>query len=100
MTIQRRLRFSRAAPILLALALVTTACGPFLNPFGKADPRMTPLTPDQLLSQMTLEQKVGQLMVVSFPGTTLTPEAERMVRDYHVGGVILFQQNLVEAPQI
>jgi beta-N-acetylhexosaminidase len=93
MTFRRRVRFSCAA-----LVLLLTACAPFSALSGKADPRM--LTPDQLLSQMTPEQKVGQLMVVSFAGTSLTPEAERMVRDYHVGGVILFQQNLIDAPQI
>ena len=58
------------------------------------------MTPERLLATMTVEQKVGQLMVVSFAGTTMTAEAERMVRDYGVGGVILFQQNLVDAAQI
>jgi len=49
---------------------------------------------------MTLEQKVGQLMVVSFSGQSFTAEAQAMVRDFHAGGVILFQQNLINAPQI
>src|SRR5688500_10195650 len=103
MTIRRRNRFSRAAGTLAslmgALSIALAGCVPPGPLSGKADPRMQ-ITPNQLLSQMTLEQKVGQLMVVSFAGTTLTAEGERMVRDYHVGGVILFQQNLVEAPQI
>jgi beta-N-acetylhexosaminidase len=54
---------------------------------------------DALLAGMTVEQKVGQLMVVSFSGTAMSAEAERMVREYHAGGVILFQQNLVRAEQ-
>lgn len=54
----------------------------------------------RLLAAMTVEQQVGQVMMVSFDGTTFTPEAQQMVRDYHVGGLILFQQNLRESAQV
>lgn len=48
---------------------------------------------------MTLPEKVGQLMVIAFSGTAVTPDARRMVREYGVGGVILFQQNLIDGAQ-
>lgn len=51
-----------------------------------------------LLTRMTLEQKVGQLMVIGFDGTTLTPELRDMLERYHVGGVILYDRN-IESPQ-
>lgn len=54
----------------------------------------------RLLARMSLDEKVGQLMVVAFTGPTFTPEAEQMVRQYHVGGVILFAQNLLDGVQI
>ncbi len=54
----------------------------------------------RLLAGMSLEEKVGQVMVIAFEGTTVTPAAAQMVRDYHVGGVILFQQNLQDAAQV
>jgi beta-N-acetylhexosaminidase len=54
----------------------------------------------KLMATMSLEEKVGQLMVVAFTGTSVAPEVAQMVRDYHVGGAILFQQNLEDAAQV
>jgi len=47
-----------------------------------------------VLSQMTPEQKVGQLFAISFIGTTFTPELQYAVQDLHVGGVLLFAANV------
>jgi len=47
---------------------------------------------------MTLEQKVGQTMVIGFEGTTLTPQLRDMIEQYHIGGVILYQRN-IESPR-
>lgn len=46
------------------------------------------------LRRLTLEQKVGQLMIVAFPGAEFSPVAEEVVRHLYVGGIILFQQNI------
>jgi beta-N-acetylhexosaminidase len=43
---------------------------------------------------MSLEQKVGQVMIVAFREATISPAIAEMVRDRHAGGVILFTQNL------
>lgn len=50
---------------------------------------------EQLLAAMTPTQRVGQLFLVTFPGTDLSPEspAARLVRDLHVGGVALRPSN-------
>jgi beta-N-acetylhexosaminidase len=47
---------------------------------------------------MTLEQKIGQVMMVGFDGTEATPELLEMITKYHVGGVILFARN-IEGPE-
>ncbi len=47
---------------------------------------------------LTLEQKIGQLMVIGFDGTSVDAELHRMISEYHVGGVILFARN-VQSPQ-
>jgi beta-glucosidase-like glycosyl hydrolase len=49
---------------------------------------------DSVFEQMTLDEKIGQLFMVS--GYTTRdkwnqPQLERLVRDYHVGGVIFFK---------
>jgi beta-N-acetylhexosaminidase len=43
---------------------------------------------------MTVEQKVGQLFMVHFDETFFSPALEEMVTDYHVGGIIIFPNNL------
>lgn len=47
---------------------------------------------------MSLEQKVGQTMIIGFDGTTMTPELRRLVEEIHVGGVIIYERN-VDSPQ-
>lgn len=43
------------------------------------------------VSNMSLEQKVGQVMIGWFSGTTLTSELEARIRNIHLGGVIFYQ---------
>jgi len=52
---------------------------------------------DTLLSEMTLEEKeekVGQLFMVSFKGTAFSPWVERMIQDFHIGGLLIFSANV------
>lgn len=41
---------------------------------------------DKLLGSLTLEQKVGQLLVLGFSGPSITPDIVELVRKYHIGG--------------
>lgn len=43
---------------------------------------------------MDLREQIGQRLVIGFPGTELDPEFKRLVKEYKVGNVILFQRNL------
>ena len=45
---------------------------------------------ENILSKMSLEEKVGQVIFGFFRGPVLTPELEEMIRDYHLGGIILY----------
>jgi len=49
---------------------------------------------------MTLEEQIGQLLMVGFPGTTPTPEIIELIQKHHVGGIILFSRNLADAEQV
>jgi beta-N-acetylhexosaminidase len=57
----------------------------------------TPLDPaiEQLLAQMTPEEKVGQLFLVTFVGSDVSPASDvaRLVQVYRVGGVALSTGN-------
>jgi len=54
----------------------------------------------QLAEKFTLEQKVGQLFIVGFDGTALTPQTEEALRAIKPGGVLLLQKNIENAEQL
>ena len=51
-------------------------------------------------SEMTSRDKIGQLFMVGFMGTTVTPELTSFIKEYKPGGVILFSRNLESVEQI
>ncbi|WP_339239172.1 beta-N-acetylhexosaminidase [Paenibacillus sp. FSL R5-0517] len=50
------------------------------------------------LKQMTLREKVGQMLLCGFHGTEATGDVESFLRKYPIGGVIYFARN-VESPE-
>lgn len=52
------------------------------------------------LKEMSLEQKVGQLLIVHFPGKEVNEEARILVQEVGVGGIIYYEwANGLESPQ-
>lgn len=49
---------------------------------------------------MMSRDKIGQLFMIGFDGTTVTPELAAFIKEYKPGGVILFSRNLESAEQI
>lgn len=49
---------------------------------------------------MTLEQKVGQVFMLGFVGTTLTDENRALIQGLHLGGVTLFARNVDDGTQV
>lgn len=63
-------------------------------------PQLTPSPPnivDQLMAEMTLEEKVGQLFMVHFNEPYISSTLETQIKEMHVGGIILFPPN-IESP--
>jgi beta-N-acetylhexosaminidase len=46
---------------------------------------------DERMGKMSVEQKIGQLLVFGFAGTVITPDVVEMVRRYHLGGLRISQ---------
>jgi beta-N-acetylhexosaminidase len=46
----------------------------------------------------TIRREIGQLLIGSLPGTTITPEIRSLAKEFSLGGVILFSRN-IEAPE-
>lgn len=103
---QRDAKIFRAIRWLICLTLLIPA-----RPIGAISKRgkhrtgyaalraQPPLEIDRLLQEMTVEEKVGQLLMVGLAGTQVTPQIRRWVRDRHVGGIALFARNLVNLKQ-
>ncbi len=50
--------------------------------------------------EMSIQQRIGQMFMIGIDGTTLTPEAEDLIRTVRPGGVILFGSNIQDAGQL
>src|SRR6187549_672684 len=46
----------------------------------------------------SIRRDIGQLLIGSLPGTTITPELRSLAKEFQLGGVILFNRN-IEAPE-
>ena len=77
------------------------------HPAPGASATATPtLTPAQyindIIQNMTLDQKLGQMMIVQFVGPTYSPGISAMINQYNVGAVLLFtaNNNIISKPQL
>ncbi|HEY6288896.1 MAG TPA: beta-N-acetylhexosaminidase [Nitrospiraceae bacterium] len=50
--------------------------------------------------RLTSREKIGQLFMVGFLGTSVTPELASFIKEYKPGGVILFSRNLESVEQM
>lgn len=55
---------------------------------------------ETLLSQMTLEEKVGQMFLMGFWGTEPDYYITKMIKERYIGGVILFKYNVKDREQL
>jgi beta-N-acetylhexosaminidase len=66
--------------------------------------RHQPPTPvdlaNNVIAHMTLDEELGQLLMVQFDGPNYSPELARMIEQQHVGSVILYGQNIVTPGQV
>ena len=46
---------------------------------------------------MTNQVLIGQRLVAGFPGTAITPELVQVIRQYKIGNIILFRENISDA---
>lgn len=58
----------------------------------------TPGSPATIAGAISLDQKIGQTMVIGFDGLRMDDGLREMIVQRHIGGVILFARN-VESPQ-
>jgi beta-N-acetylhexosaminidase len=55
---------------------------------------------NDMLTRMTLAEKIGQMLIVDFGGVELTTQWRSHLQNHHIGGVILFAKNVQSAAQV
>ncbi|HEX9118438.1 MAG TPA: glycoside hydrolase family 3 N-terminal domain-containing protein [Anaerolineae bacterium] len=92
----------RSVSLLLLVAFLfggsLTAAPARAGPPAVANAQATPVPPDPvaaLMEQLTPEQKIGQLFLVSFAGAKAPADSDisRLIREQHIGGVVLLSSN-------
>ncbi len=58
------------------------------------------ITITQLISGMSIEDKVGQLFLVGFDGKTYNKSIEKLLYSYRVGGFIIYSRNVDNGEQV
>jgi beta-N-acetylhexosaminidase len=54
---------------------------------------------DRHIASRSLDEKIGQLMMVSIPGVSLSTTTAQWLRSHHIGGVLLLGKNVKSAEQ-
>ena len=78
---------------LIWLVTIMVMCLPRQGSFAVDDPQVAQ-TVEQLLQEMSLAQKVGQLFMVGLYGTEQTEDAQAFITHYQPGAVVLFEYNV------
>ncbi|MDR9852733.1 glycoside hydrolase family 3 protein [Paenibacillus sp. VCA1] len=52
------------------------------------------------LSNMTLEQKIGQMFICGFHSLVPDDQIKKLIQEYHLGGVIYFRRNIGDPEQV
>ena len=84
--------------MLFMTAFLMTGCGATKE--VKADVVLPPTDPvEKILETMTLEEKIGQMMMIGVYGTELNDDIIYSLNAFHFGGIIFFDRNLESVAQ-
>lgn len=57
-------------------------------------------TTQELIEQMSIDEKIGQMIFAGVSGTNMNENAETLLSDFHVGGIILNKKNITSSQQM
>ncbi len=49
--------------------------------------------PSEVVSKMSLEEKIGQMILAGISGTTMDANTKKLVNQFHIGGIIFYKNN-------
>lgn len=84
---------SSSRAYLAPIPSATTAHPLSLSPIASATPLSDSNLAAKLVQNMTLDQKLGQMVIVEFYGSTVTADTTAMLQKYAVSGVLIENKN-------
>ncbi len=64
------------------------------------DKSVTDLQIKNIISKMTIQEKIGQLFNIAIVGKNLKPEYKKFIEKYQIGGITLFNYNIKSKKQL
>lgn len=55
---------------------------------------------DDLIAHMSLDEEIGQMLITGVLSDQMTPDLATKIQQYHVGGAILYANNIVSSAQV
>lgn len=52
------------------------------------------------ITEMTLKEKIGQLLIIGFPGEEYSESLDELIEEYSIGNIILFTRNIKNINQL
>ena len=84
---------------LILLALMVCGCGSTTAKNVEVEkPAVDPI--EEMLKNMTLAEKIGQMVMIGVHGTAVDADSSFMLTQYHIGGVIFFDRNMDSREQV
>jgi beta-N-acetylhexosaminidase len=91
---------SRPTPSPTPAPSATLTVSPTATPTATPQPDPVAAHVEALLARMSVEEKVGQLFLVFFEGSDLSPALSEMIMKLHIGGIVLFARSgNIESPE-
>ncbi|MDB5054559.1 MAG: beta-glucosidase-like glycosyl hydrolase [Bacilli bacterium] len=95
---------SQKAEVISPSPTISTV--PSLSPMPKPtisvapSPSISPIDPLKAqIKQMTLDEKLGQMVLIGVDGLAANDHTKELIEKYHVGGIILYKENILNVPQ-
>lgn len=105
---RRNIGWRMALGALLGAGLVAVGlcagCSPAMpaaeKPAQASEPQTLEERADAIVAAMTMNEKIGQMVMIGIHGTELDEDSKTMLRQFHIGGIVYFDRNIKSQDQL
>ena len=85
---------------MLTIFMLFSDCAAQAQKDGQAGQPSMESRVENTLQSMTLQEKIGQMVMIGIYGTDVDKDSLAMLHQYHIGGIILFDRNMNTQEQV